>query len=123
MNTKLARAWVPAVRITLVDSKGCEWLGELDTLVEAVEDVHLHWMEEPEGPQAFVLQAEDGFVLAMMMRAHDDPEVCFTTYSDGRVEAHRCRYVLDDEGRYVPTEVVLSDPTGVRRDGRMSREG
>jgi hypothetical protein len=123
MNTKLARARVPAVRITLVDSKGYEWLGELDTLAEAVEDVHRFWMEEPDGPQGFVLQAEDGFVLAMMQRSQDDPEVCFTSYSNGRMESHRCRYILDDEGRYVRTEVVLSDPTGVRRDGRMSREG
>jgi hypothetical protein len=90
----------------LVDATGPDRLGELDTLAEAVDDVHLYWMEEAEGPQAFVLQADDGFVLATMLRSQDDPEVCLTTYADGRVEAHRCRYVLDGGGRYVRTEVT-----------------
>jgi hypothetical protein len=93
------------VSIILVDATGLDRLGELDTLAEAVEDVHRFWMEEVDGPQAFLLQADDGFVLASMLRSQDDPAVCITTYADGRVEAHRCRYVLDGEGRFVRTEV------------------
>ena len=94
------------VRILLVDATGPDCLGELDTLTEAIDDVHQHWMEVPDGPQAFVLQAEDGFVLAMIMRSQDDSEVCITAFADGRLESHRCRYVLDSQRRYVSTEVT-----------------
>ena len=100
-----------SVRITLIDATGPDWLGEVDSLSEAVEDVHEHWMEV-DGPQAFVLQGGDGFVLAIMMRSQADPEICLTTYSDGRLEAHQCRYFRDGKGRHVQTEV-----TQVTRNG------
>jgi hypothetical protein len=95
-----------SVRIMLIDATGPDSLGEVDSLTEAVEDVHQHWMEEA-GPQAFVLQGGDGFVLAMMMRSQADSEVCFTTFADGRVEVHQCRYVRDGKGRHLQTEVTL----------------
>ena len=95
-----------SVRIMLIGATGPDWLGELDTLAEAIDDVHQHWMESPAGPQGFVLQAEDGFVLATMLRSLDDFEVCFTAFADGRLESHRCRYVLDGQRRYVSTEVA-----------------
>jgi hypothetical protein len=95
-----------SVRIMLIDATGPDWLGELDTLTEAIDDVHQHWLESPAGPQGFVLQAENGFVLAMMMRSQDDSEVCITAFADGRLESHRCRYVLDGQQRYVSTEVT-----------------
>ena len=53
-----------SVRITFIDATGPDWLGMVENLAEAVEDVHQHWMEE-DGPQAFVLQGGDGFILAV----------------------------------------------------------
>ena len=95
-----------SVRITLIDATGPDWLGIVENLAEAVEDVHQHWMEE-DGPQAFVLQGGDGFILAVMIRSQADPEICLTTYADGRLEAHQCRYVCDGKGRHLRTEVTL----------------
>ena len=100
-----------SVRIMLIDATGPDSLGEVDSLTEAVEDVHEHWMEE-NGPQAFIFQGGDGFVLAMMMRSLADPEICLTTYSDGRLEAHQCRYVRDGKGRHLQTEVTQLTRTG-----------
>jgi hypothetical protein len=101
-----------SVRITLIDATGPDWLGEVDSLAEAVEDVHEHWMEVPEGAQGFVLQCDGGFILAVMMRSQADPEICLTTYSDGRLEAHQCRYVSDGKGRHLQTEVTQMTRTG-----------
>ena len=96
-----------SVRITLIDATGPDLLGEVDSLAEAVEDVHEHWMEVPEGAQGFVLQGKKGLVLAMMMRSQANPEVCLTMYADDRLEAHQCRYVRDSKGRHLQTEVTL----------------
>ena len=101
-----------SVRITLIDETGPDWLGEVDSLSEAVEDVHEHWMEVPEGAQGFVLQGGSGFILAIMMRSQADPEICLTTFADGRLEAHRCRYVRDCKGRHLQTEVTQLTRTG-----------
>ena len=101
-----------SVRIMLIDATGPDCLGEVDSLAEAVEDVHKHWMEVPDGAQGFVLQGGDGFVLAIMMRSQADSEVCFTTFADGRLEAHQCRYVRDGKGRHLRTEVTQVTRTG-----------
>ena len=69
-------------------------------------------MEVPEGAQGFVLQGGDGFVLAIMLRSQADPEICLTTYSDGRLEAHQCRYVRDSRGQHLQTEITLLTRTG-----------
>ena len=96
-----------SVRITLIDATGPDWLGEVDSLAEAVDDVHEHWMEVPEGALGFVLQGKDGFILAVMIRSQADPEICLTTHADGRLEAHQCRYIRDNRGRHLRTEVNL----------------
>ena len=101
-----------SVRITFIDATGPDWLGEVDSLEEAVEDVHQHWMEVPEGAQGFVLQGGDGFILAVMIRSQADAEICLTTYADGQLEAHQCRYVRDGKGRHLQTEVVQLTRTG-----------
>jgi hypothetical protein len=68
-------------------------------------------METPIGSQTFVLRQADGkkdVQLAVMMRDCEDPEICHTLYADGRVEHHRCHYVVSgDEGydRTVVTEL------------------
>lgn len=89
---------------------GQDWLksvlGELEAkpLAEAIEDTRQFWMED-DGPQVFVFSDQaTGQTLATMVRG-EEPELCLTTYCDGTVEKHRCRYVLDADGGYDRTEV------------------
>jgi hypothetical protein len=85
--------------------EGMEYIGEFDTLREAVRDLRESW-NEGEGPQCFLLLDDQGWAVASLMRHQEDEEIAITTYCDGGVERHRCHYVLDDQDRYVKTVVT-----------------
>lgn len=91
---------------TLMSKTECSVLDAHDTVAEAVDDLRQHWNEEPEGPQLFVVLGENDYLAAVLSRPEGHPELCVTSYADGRSEVHRCRYLLDADGRYDSTEVV-----------------
>ena len=85
-----------------------EHIDTFETLDEALQLIRESWNEEA-GEQLFAVQDEQGNIICTLMRGHGDPEVCVTTFPDGRngyVELHRCHYVLTDEGRYDHTQIT-----------------
>jgi hypothetical protein len=92
-----------AVQIRLAWPQGA-FVDAADRLEEAVTVLREHWNED-EGPQVFLVLDEGKRVLATLMRHETDPELCVTTYADGRVELHRCVYILRD-GWYDHTAVT-----------------
>lgn len=93
------------IRSSVIDATGYNDLDTFPTLAEAIADARNSWNEDS-GPQCFIMQDEDGTILATLLRDWLDEEICITAYHDGRHERHRCHYVLDDEGRYVKTDVT-----------------
>jgi len=70
------------------------------TAQEAAAALREWWMEEPEGPQGFVVCSEAGDFYAVLLRDRTDPEVCHTLWHTGQVEHHRCHYLLTSDGRF-----------------------
>jgi hypothetical protein len=56
-----------------------------------------------------VVECETGRTAAVMTHDGEDPTVCHTLFSDGSTASHRCRYILDIDGRYDHTEIVALD--------------
>ena len=95
-----------SVRIMLIGaSDRSRRLGELDTLAEAIDDVHQHWLESPAGRRVRAPGRK------WVRTRHDDAvsgrlRGLYYRVRGRRLESHRCRSVLDRQRRYVRTEVT-----------------
>lgn len=99
------------VRVTLVSATGADVMDDYQTLDEALLDVRTHWCEDM-GVNYCYLVSESEAVRASIMRPRGgDGELCITTWDDGQVTLHRCRYVLDQDGMYHHTDITAVDTT------------
>jgi hypothetical protein len=94
------------VTLLVVTGRGLEPVDDYPGLAAALDDARGLWMEEPAGPQLLVVADQAGDYLAALMRPAGDAECCVTAHATGRVEKHRCRYILAPCGTYLKTEVL-----------------
>lgn len=92
--------------VWLTDHVGRHRISDHDSLDAAVRESRKGWNEEG-GPQTFLVteQSPDQKIVAVLLRLDEDPELCRTLHTDGRVETHRCHDVLGEDGFYDHTEV------------------
>jgi hypothetical protein len=84
---------------------------------QSVEDCVLeqrqHWNEgaDEDGSDSSGLSVTvllDGVPQCVMLKLWQEPELCRTAWCDGRIETHRCRYILGTDGMYERTEVTAA---------------
>jgi hypothetical protein len=95
-----------AVRTWLVMVEGNECIHTTATVAEAVAEVRRTWNEGDERTHCYLVTDEAGVILATLLRPAGDPELCLTTYATGRVEVHRCHYLVGGDGMYAGTAVT-----------------
>ena len=65
------------------------------------------WNEDEGLFLVMLTDSETGDPLGSMIRSKADPEVACASLADGTYARYRARYVLDDDGRYLRTEVTV----------------
>ncbi|MBV8382680.1 MAG: hypothetical protein JOZ63_08740 [Planctomycetaceae bacterium] len=120
-NGAIARPWPVAGPLagTMASNAVTAWVYARNTHGEVVEleayesvdaavwGVLGSWNED-EGLFLVVLtDTATGDPLGSMIRASHDPEVALVGLHDGTYARYRARYVLDDDGRYLRTEVTV----------------
>jgi len=87
----------------------CQYRHRVPTAV-VVAEILQWWWPEAEGPQAFLLTDSHDVPLCVLLRDSSDPSVCWTLWSDGRLERHRCHSMFTPEGKFDHVEVTREQP-------------
>ena len=103
MASNAVTAWIYA-RDTGGEMVELEAYESVDAAVWGVLD---GWNEDSCPSLVMLTSSETGDPLGSMIRASHDPEVALVGLHDGTYARYRARYVLDDDGRYLRTEVTV----------------
>ena len=103
MASNAVTAWIYA-RNTHGEMVELEAYEGVDAAVWGVLD---GWNEDQCPSLVMLTSSETGDPLGSMIRASHDPEVALVGLHDGTYARYRARYVLDDDGRYLRTEVTV----------------
>lgn len=88
---------------------------EYDSLDEAILQTRSDWPEFPDSPLSTIV-GPDGWAKAVLTRG-EYPAICITTFDDDQpTERHRCRYLCDDHGDYIATQIdrIGEEPAQLR---------
>jgi hypothetical protein len=95
------------VRVDAVSLGACDLVDDCyGSVAEAVQLLRECWCEQEGRDWTYVVRSERGVEATMIRPEGDDPELCLTLWSDGRVELHRCHYILGADGQYERTHVA-----------------
>ena len=75
-------------------------------LQAAIGELRSLWMEEEDNYCDILMIDDSGKVHAVLSRDETDPEICVTLHRDGKIEKHRCHYVMGRDGWYERTEIT-----------------
>lgn len=75
-----------------------EHLEEFESCNEAVAMLLKNWNEEPTGPQSFIIENDEGFMVATMVRDFTDPEIAHVWTVGKGSSKWKVTHLLNNDG-------------------------